>query len=169
MARRILLLIAGAALWQVSACSADPHPNPLNRLLGHEKNQGTFYIGDKVKPTTAESVCEPLGDGESVMCRGFAGPTSAWLEVYQWHAKTGWITKTFLNTTPGERPVVMRGLWDPETSTLTLRGVARSASGVETPVRSTREFRPDGTARFRCYATVDGKERPTLDVVSWRN
>jgi hypothetical protein len=170
VARRFLPLFAGAALWLVSGCRTDPSAaeNPLTRLLGHEKNQGTFFVGDTAVPTTAESICEPLGQGDSIMCHGHAGPKSAWLEVYQWNAKTGWITKTLLNTTPGERIVVMRGMWNGDTNTLALQGVIRSSAGVETPVRCTRLFRADGTARFRCYATVDGRERPTLDVVSWR-
>ena len=164
MTQKLLALVAVAMLWSPSAYAAKP--NPLTQMLGNKTDKGTFFAGDKAIPVTGQPVCEPIGSGDSIMCHGNSGPNFAWLDVFHWDPKTGWITKTSLTTTPGERLVVMSGVWDAKTRTLRLKGVQRKNDGTETPVRSTREFKPDGSMVLRYFITESGKERLSLEVVS---
>ena len=151
-----LLLFVGQAYGAV--------PNPLKSILGTHTEVGQLHQGDQKTPLKSVVSCQPLADGTAVLCTGYTGTFFAWLDVFEWNPKTGWITKTSHSTTAGERVAKMSGPWDAKTRTWTLTGQSHHLKNPPTELRSTRQFMASGQRRFRLYATIKGTEHLIIET-----
>lgn len=165
MAISLRLCIIGCLLALVDYAHA-AEPNPLKGILGTHAETGHLFQGDKKIPLRTTASCRPLGDGTAVICTGQTGKHFAWLDVFEWNPKTGWITKTSHSTSPDERLTEVSGPWDAKTKTWTLTGLGHHLTGPQTHLRTTREFLVNGQIRFRLYVRSNGKELLVVETLT---